>query len=122
MNSSQSFKVYPTSVFISEAKKLKKKYPNIGDDFKELSKILKKDPITGNDHIGSECYKVRMRISDKGNGESGGARIIINVMVKDKCVYLLSVYDKGSKETISDKELKRLLEKKLNPISRNQKK
>ena len=94
---------------MNEAKKLVKKYPNIKSDFDELQKQLKKDPITGNDSLGKDCYKVRMAISDKNTGESGGARIIIQVKIIDKKVYVLSVYDKGDKETISDKAIDKIL-------------
>lgn len=83
-------------------------------DFLSLAEVLKKDPITGNDHISANCYKVRMSITDKNKGESGGARVIINVEVIDKEVYVLSTYDKSDKENITDKFLKRILGKKLN--------
>lgn len=98
---------------MSEAKRLKKKYPNIGDDFHELYKILKKDPITGSDYLSNDCYKVRMPIADKGRGDRGGARVIIQVLIVDKEVYVLSVYDKGEKDNILDKEIDRLLKNKL---------
>ncbi|WP_343302836.1 hypothetical protein AAHN97_14925 [Chitinophaga niabensis] len=111
-NSSKDFKVMTTDLFIKEAKRLKKKYPNIGSDFRDLSTTLKKDPITGNDALGCDCYKVRMPISDKGCGESGGARVIIEVKIIDSSVYLLSVYDKAEKENF-DGTVKDLLKKKL---------
>jgi len=47
----ETYRVIPTQNFLDEAKKLLKKYPNIKDDFLELSKVLKIDPITGNDSI-----------------------------------------------------------------------
>ncbi|MBS1914927.1 MAG: type II toxin-antitoxin system RelE/ParE family toxin [Bacteroidetes bacterium] len=109
----KKFKIYVTSNFVSEALALIKKYPNIKSDFEELKKKLKDDPITGNSSLGSECYKVRMAITDKVNGKSGGARLIIQVKIIDKKVYLLSVYDKSKKETINEKELEKLLKLKL---------
>lgn len=109
--SSENYKIFPTENFIKEAKSLKKKYPNIKDDFHELQKQLKKDPITGNDPLGKDCYKVRMTISGKNSGKSGAARVIINVKIIDNEVYVLSVYDKSDKEDIYDKELKKLLDK-----------
>jgi len=109
--SSTNYKVIPTDVFVSEAKKLAKKYPHIKNDFHELQKQLKKDPISGNDSLGQSCYKVRMPISDKNKGQSGGARVIIEVKVIDKIVYVLSVYDKSVRENLLEGELNKLLQK-----------
>ena len=108
---SQNYKIIPTKNFLAEAKKLLKKYPNIKQDFLNLAKVLKADPITGNDYLGNGCYKVRMQITDKGDGQSGGARVIINVQVINKEVYVISTYDKGEQETIKDHILKKLLKK-----------
>lgn len=112
-NSYQHFRVITTSPFRKEAEKLKKKYPNIKNDFLALAERLKNDPINGNDSLGKNCFKVRMQISDKGNGESGGARVIINVIVEDNQVFVLSVYDKSDKDTVSEKELDNLIKRKL---------
>ncbi len=98
---------------MSEARKLKRKYPNIKNDFFHLSQSLKKDPITGNDYLGKDCYKVRMQISDKNTGESGGARVIIQIKIVDKRVYVLSVYDKSHKGDLLENELDKLLKKRL---------
>ncbi len=112
-SSSKNFKVITTDNFIKEAKKLKKKYPSISGDFAQLQTRLKKDPITGNDFLGTDCYKVRMPISDKNCGDRGGARVIIEVKIVDKKVYVLSVYDKGDKSTIFESELDKILKKRL---------
>jgi hypothetical protein len=111
--SSKSFKVLPTTIFIDQAKKLAKKYPQIKEDFKLLAKQLKKDPITGNDSLGKDCFKVRMDITGKPKGKSGGARVIVEVKVIDKKVYVLSVYDKGDQGNIFEQELKKALKKRL---------
>jgi mRNA-degrading endonuclease RelE of RelBE toxin-antitoxin system len=94
---------------LNEAKELLKKYPNIKQDFLALARELKKDPITGNDRLIENCYKVRMQITDKGGGKSGGARVIINIQVKENIVYVISTYDKSRYETIKDFALKILL-------------
>ncbi len=105
---SKNYKIVPTDVFLSDAKKLAKKYPKIKEDFFDLRNILKKDPITGNDSLGDDMYKVRMQISDKNKGQSGGARVIIQVKIIDKVVYVLSVYDKGKIDNLIDKQLQKL--------------
>jgi len=108
-SSSTNYKVFTTTRFIKEAQKLKKKYPNIGESFRDLSKELKKDPITGNDPLGKNCYKVRMEIEGKHSGESGAARVIIQVKIVDKEVFVLSVFEKGTKSDLFEKELDRIL-------------
>ena len=112
MSSSKPFRVITTKEFRKEAELLKRKYPNIKEDFLELAEQLKQDPITGNASLGKDCYKVRMKISDKSKGQSGGARVIINVEVKDNDVYVLSVYDKSEIESLTDKEISSLLARK----------
>ena len=113
ITSSANYKIIPTTIFMSQAGKLAKKYPLIKGDFEALAKQLKKDPTTGNDSLGKDCYKVRMQITGKSGGQSGGARVIIEVKVVNKKVYVLSVYDKSDKGTIFEDELKKALKKRL---------
>lgn len=114
----EKFKVIPTPTFLKEATALQKKYPNINKDFLRLAEVLKNDPTTGNDHVAKDLWKVRMRISDKGKGSSGSARVIIEVKIIDKEVYVLSVYDKGEKEDLTDKELKKLMDE-TKPVAKS---
>jgi hypothetical protein len=46
-----------------------------------------------------------LAIGSKNKGKSGGARIIAYVKITATTVYLTSIYDKGEKSTITDKEL-----------------
>ena len=69
---------------------------------------LKENPTLGS-AIRKDCYKVRLSIRSKGKGKSGAARIITNFVVADSTVYLLSIYDKSEKESLTDKELDELL-------------
>ena len=103
-----SFNVYTTDFFDSELKRLAKKYSSVKGDFKALVDSLKVDPKQGQS-LGKDCYKVRMAISSKGKGKSGGSRVITCVKVAAGSVFLLSIYDKGDKESISEKELDTLL-------------
>jgi hypothetical protein len=50
-------------------------------------------------------HKIRLAITSKGKGKSGGARFITHVQVISTTVYLLSIYDKSEMENISDKEI-----------------
>ncbi len=51
-----------------------------------------------------------MAITSKGKGKSGGARIITYVRVVKNTVFLLDIYDKSELDSISDKELKMLID------------
>ena len=59
--------------------------------------------------LGDNCFKFKLAIQSKGKGKSGGARIITNLIIEASTVYLLSIYDKSEKESLSDKELNELL-------------
>lgn len=58
--------------------------------------------------------KIRMVITSKGKGKSGGARVItvtVIVSVDETNVTLLTIYDKSDRETIKDSELKKVLKR-----------
>lgn len=103
-----SYKLFTIPPFERQLKKLSKRYPSIKNDLKEFAVELKGNPFTGTP-IGNSCYKVRLQITSKGKGKSGGGRIITYVFVAEKSVFLLSVYDKSEIETISFKEIQELL-------------
>jgi len=103
-----TFDVIATPKFKKDLKSLAKKYPSIKKEFSELITLLENDPKQG-DPLGHHCYKIRMAIASKGKGKSGGARIITYVHIVAHTVYLLSIYDKSDRESISDNELKSLL-------------
>ncbi len=103
-----SYKIIAISNFRKEAKKLSKKYPSLKKEIFELGEHLSVDPTLGTS-LGSNCYKIRIAIASKGRGKSGGGRVISYVHVTLTSVYLLSIYDKSEKETISNNELLSLL-------------
>jgi hypothetical protein len=103
-----NFNVIVTSGFKKQAKGIGKKHPSLKSDIENLIYSLEKEPTQG-EPLGKDCYKVRMAITSKGKGKSGGSRIITCVKVVDEDVYLLSIYDKSEKENISDKELDMML-------------
>ena len=94
--------------FIKSVNKLAKKYPSLPSDLITLRETLLTTPYAG-DSLGKNCYKVRMKISSKGTGKSGGARVITLVKIELKRITLLDIYDKSEKETITDKELEELI-------------
>ena len=94
--------------FEKEILQLSKKYPSIQKDFAGLLVELKNNPFSGN-ALGHNCYKVRMKISAKQSGKSGGARVITCVKIIDKRLFLVSIYDKSEKENITKKEMEIIL-------------
>jgi hypothetical protein len=103
-----NFNVIVTTGFKKHAKSIGKKHPSLKSDLEALIDSLEQNPLQG-EPLGKDCYKVRMAITSKGKGKSGGSRVITCVKVVDQDVYLLTIYDKSEKENISDKELDELL-------------
>lgn len=105
-----SYKVSSIPLFDKQAKRLAKKYPSLKKDLDELIDVLADNPKEG-DALGDNFYKVRLAISSKGKGKSGGARVITYLKVIHTTVYLASIFDKSEKETITNKELKDLFKR-----------
>jgi mRNA-degrading endonuclease RelE of RelBE toxin-antitoxin system len=95
--------------FRKDLKKLAKKHTSIKEDFGNLLQSLEQNPIQGT-FLGNNCYKIRMAITSKGKGKSGGSWVITFVKISQKTVFLLSIYDKSEKEDISDTEIIELLQ------------
>jgi hypothetical protein len=79
------------------------------NEFAQLVNDLEINPQQQGTSLGNDCYKIRVAIASKGKGKSGGARVITHIVIKDKLVFLLTIYDKSEKENITDKELRELL-------------
>ena len=99
--------------FEREVKRLSKRYASLKEDLKELRNELEQNPLSGTD-LGGGLRKIRMRITSKGKGKSGGARVItftIVIAVDETEINLLYIYDKAERSSISGKELEELLRK-----------
>jgi mRNA-degrading endonuclease RelE of RelBE toxin-antitoxin system len=101
-----------TENFKKEAKRLIKKYASLRAEIEELGILLSNNPLSGIP-LGYDVYKMRLGISSKNKGKSGGARIIYFVKVIGTTVYLLSIYSKSEKPDITDKEIKDLMNRYL---------
>jgi len=104
-----SFEILATDDFERELKKLAKRYRSLKKDIAQLGADLREQPEMGTP-IGKNCYKIRLAISAKGMGKSGGARVITCVYVEAEKVYLLSIYDKSEQADISEGRLRQLVE------------
>jgi len=65
---------------------------------------LETNPTEGTS-LGNSCYKIRVSNSSIPTGKSGGFRVITYFIDNENNLYLLSIYSKTEKETISDREL-----------------
>ena len=106
------YNVIAVPPFSRELKRLAKKYPSLKSEYQELVKELKENPEKGTP-LGNNLYKIRLAIASKGKGKSGGARVITYLKTEQNNVYLLSIYDKGERDTISDNEIKNILNAEL---------
>ncbi len=106
-----SCNIIVTPEFSRSLKKLAKHYKSMKDDFAYFLDQLRENPWMGTD-LGQGLHKVRLSITSKGKGKSGGARVITLVTVhtdENDQVLLLAIYDKSERENLSDKELNDLL-------------
>ena len=103
-----NYSVLAIPPFDRQLKRLAKKYPSIKKEYAELIGSLQQQPDQGTP-LGNHCYKIRLAITSKGKGKSGGARVITYVQVVRHSVYLLAIYDKAEQADIADTDLKNLL-------------
>ena len=103
-----NYSVLAIPPFDRQLKRLAKKYSSLKKEYAELIGSLEQHPDQGTP-LGNHCYKIRLAITSKGKGKSGGARVITYVQVVHHSVYLLAIYDKAEQADIEDSDLKNLL-------------
>ena len=103
-----SYSVRTIPPFEKQFKRYYKKFPSLKSELADLISQLENQPDIGTP-LGRDCYKIRIAIASKSKGKSGGARVITCVVVMEKEVYLLYIYDKSEQSNVSDKELLQLL-------------
>lgn len=109
-----NYRIITTSNFRKQLKRLYKKFPSIKTDLAKLESLLLENPKLGTP-LGKNAYKVRLSVKSKAKGKRGGFRVItyieLDLIIKDLSnLYLLSIYDKSETESISNSELRRLIE------------
>ena len=100
------------------AKPLLKKFSSLNLELARLEKDLIDNPKLGKS-LGHNTYKIRLAVASKGKGKSGGLRVIsflnteiIGVIEIDgeiTNVNLIAIYDKSETASISEKELRDLI-------------
>ena len=94
--------------FKTAFKRLKKRHRSLETDFERLLASLLVNPEQGVE-LTEGVRKIRMTISSKCRGRSGGARVIIRVRIVEDELQLIYIYDKADYENISDVFLKDIL-------------
>jgi hypothetical protein len=97
-----NLEIIRSDCFTAEFKKLAKRYRGLADDYETFLDSLKDNPLQGVE-IAHNVRKIRMQITAKDRGKSGGARVItFNALVSehDGTVYLLLIYDKAEASNV----------------------
>lgn len=103
-------KIRISEEFKTAYKRLKKKHKSLEADFEALLMSLQENPYQGVE-IHEEVRKIRMNITSKGRGKSGGARVIVRVRIVMDELQLLYIYDKADFENVSDAYLRDILKR-----------
>ena len=103
-------KIRISDEFKSAYKRLKKKHKSLDADFEALLMSLQENPRQGVE-IHDDIWKIRMNITSKGRGKSGGDRVIIRVRIVQDELQLIYIYDKADFENVSDAYLRDILKR-----------
>lgn len=106
-----NFEIITSDYFDAEIKKLAKRYRGLADDLREFQESLRENPLQGTE-IAPNVRKIRMTITAKGRGKSGGARVItFNALVSEKegTIALLLIYDKSDASNIKMNIVKEII-------------
>lgn len=97
-----SFEIRPTPRFARELKALAKRHRSLKEDMANFARSLSENPFQG-DELSPGIRKIRLAITSKGHGKSGGARVITYTVVAAEShgnVYLMEIYDKADYSTV----------------------
>lgn len=106
-----NFIAQTTSYFDVAAKRLGRRYKSFADDYDTFLEEIKKNPYQGVELMPG-VRKIRMSITSKERGKSGGARVItFTYAVSDMAgvILLLFVYDKSDASSVKNNVLKAIL-------------
>lgn len=104
-------KVNLAAAFQRDIKRLRKKYPTVGHEVRNLVHQLEEDHRLGDKipNIGYDVYKVRLKNPSAGKGKRGGFRVIYYLKLADEII-LLTIYTKTEQVDISTDEIQQILE------------
>lgn len=97
-----NFELIFTRDFRKSIKGLSKRYKSLRQDFEAFVKSIQDNPFQG-DELRPGIRKIRMSITSKGKGKSGGARVITYTVIASEIegkIYFLDIYDKSDFSTV----------------------
>ena len=110
------YKFHVLQNFNKEAKPLLKKYKSLKKDLIKLKEEIEANPLLGTS-LGGGFKKIRLNITTKNKGKSGGARVITHEVVfnidtddETKSVIFVSIYDKSEIESKKTSDFKEIVE------------
>lgn len=106
-----NFEIITTVYADATIKRLSKRCRGFENDIKRFREELKANPLQGTE-IAPNIRKMRMAITAKGRGKSGGARVITcNALVSEQegKIYLLLIYDKADASNIKMNAVKEIV-------------
>ncbi len=106
-----SFEIITTPRFEKSAKGLSKRYRSLKNDLNDFILSLESNPFQG-DELSPGIRKIRIAITSKGRGKSGGGRVITYTLITAEQagkVYLVDLYDKADYSTVNVSILQEIL-------------
>ena len=106
-----SFEIKTTPEFERQAKPLNKRYKSFKADLKNLILSLLENPFQCVE-LKPGIRKIRMAITSKEKGKSGGARVITYTVVtsiEDGSVFLMNIYDKSDFSTVETSVIEEMI-------------
>lgn len=108
-----NFIVHVTPNFEQSFRKLRKKYPKMNEDLRELLDEIEENGLLGDEIPGvlssdNKIYKKRMKNTNAHKGKSGGFRVIHYLVTNSNDVFLLEIYSENQQEDISNDEIRHL--------------
>ena len=91
-------------------KRLKKRHKSLENDFERFLASLLVNPMQGVE-LEEGVRKIRLAITSKGKGKSGGARVIVRVRIIEEELHLIYIYDKADYENVSDAFLRDIMKR-----------
>lgn len=106
-----NFEIIATERFRKSLKALAKRHRSMKEDFAMFAISLRENPFQG-DEIAPGIRKIRIAITSKGRGKSGGGRVITYNIVsapESGKVYLIDIYDKSDYSSVETAMVKSII-------------
>lgn len=101
-----------TTEFARGAKVLRKRYKSFLRDLEDFKDSIMENPFQGTELVPG-IRKIRLAITSKGKGKSGGARVITltySISKEEGMVHFLLIYDKSDADTVDVRTVLQLVE------------